>query len=897
MAVDRTKVLATAQKYLGKGNYERAIAEYKKLVGADPSDMRSWQKIAELYYKKGAHTEAAQVFFRVAEHHAKQGFFHRAVGLYRQILKLQPSRVDVSLRLAAMYENLHLVSDALGVYEQAVRTLIQDGNIPKALDIIGKMVELDPDNIPLRIKYAEALSRSRRIAEAADEFEKGAELLREQGRIDDYLKVAERLLYHRPEDTSLARQLAELYLQRNDAKRALAKLQLCFKKNPRNIETLGLLARAFHVLGQSQKTISVYREMARICEETGDEEKQIRFLEKILELDPRDAEAAQALAALAPVQQAELDDDEIELLDDDEILLMEEDEIIEDDLVEDVEEEEILGEATPDALDEDRELDEIIEQEPETKTSNIAREAQLARLLTECDVFLRYGLKSKVLAQYERILKLDPNHVETRERLKQFYIEEGETEKAIEQLHILARLHQQHPDISAAYRAHADSLREEAASPSTELATNPELQAADVEDDDLIIDDEDALIIDDDSIELAVGDEEVPFEQDEEKEEPEGVLFLEEDEEEDTSTSKPNLAALEHEPTSTSTSAEELNLSDPDIQISADSPHSDEAFLEDPAQTDRPPSREARPTFSPPIRAEREEDLESSAPSTTGEIDTHPPDTIEQSLDDDSAAIPIGEIEETLDEADFFLAQGLFEAARATIVDALDTYSDHPALRAKLDEITQGEAVVAVSVPPPESPGDDAFALAEKLAEELDEQPDDDLASSDVVDVDAVFAQFKKGVEEQIGIEDSDTHFDLGIAYKEMGLLDDAVHEFELAMRNPQRECTCHTMIGLCRIEQGKITDGISSFKKGLYSEVKGDREELSLYFELGQAYEKLNDPQEALYYYQKVAKRNHNFRGVDKIIDNLTNPQSQLDDFPTQESGGEAFGNLFGDD
>ena len=196
--------------------------------------------------------------------------------------------------------------------------------------------------------------------------------------------------------------------------------------------------------------------------------------------------------------------------------------------------------------------------------------------------------------------------------------------------------------------------------------------------------------------------------------------------------------------------------------------------------------------------------------------------------------------------------------------------------------------------------GPEAFALAEKLAEELGEEEVEDLTGSDVLDVDQVFEQFKKGVEEQIGLEDTDTHFDLGIAYKEMGLLDDAIKEFELAMKNPTRECICQTMIGLCLVEQGKLTEGISHFKRGLYAESKSEAEELGLYFELGHAYEMLQDPQEALYYYQKVAKRDPHFRGVDERVQNLTQPQQPepvtaeplvLDDVDA------AFDDLMGDD
>ena len=111
-----------------------------------------------------------------------------------------------------------------------------------------------------------------------------------------------------------------------------------------------------------------------------------------------------------------------------------------------------------------------------------------------------------------------------------------------------------------------------------------------------------------------------------------------------------------------------------------------------------------------------------------------------------------------------------------------------------------------------------------------------------------------KGViEKGVTAEDFETHYDLGIAYKEMGLLDDAVGEFKLCMKDPAREVQCHLMIGLCCLEKGQVTEAIGHFKKGLYVEGITERESLSLYFELGQAYERLSDPREALYYYEKV--------------------------------------------
>jgi tetratricopeptide (TPR) repeat protein len=157
-----------------------------------------------------------------------------------------------------------------------------------------------------------------------------------------------------------------------------------------------------------------------------------------------------------------------------------------------------------------------------------------------------------------------------------------------------------------------------------------------------------------------------------------------------------------------------------------------------------------------------------------------------------------------------------------------------------------------------------------------------------------------KGViEKGVTAEDFETHYDLGIAYKEMGLLDDAITEFKAVMKDPTREVQCHLMIGLCCLEKGQQTEAIGHFKKGLYVEGITEREALSLYFELGQAYEKLADPREALYYYEKVLKRDPRFRNVEKHIEHI---RAGGDGHDAQgEAGGEdvesVFGDLLGDD
>jgi tetratricopeptide (TPR) repeat protein len=122
-----------------------------------------------------------------------------------------------------------------------------------------------------------------------------------------------------------------------------------------------------------------------------------------------------------------------------------------------------------------------------------------------------------------------------------------------------------------------------------------------------------------------------------------------------------------------------------------------------------------------------------------------------------------------------------------------------------------------------------------------------------------------------------------------MGLLDDAITEFKVAMRSRDKEVLCHMMIGLCYIEKDMLSESISQFKTGLYVEGITERETIALYFELGQAYEHLEDYREALYYYEKVAKKDSRFREVGKRIEEIQTKEGRSqkgknpdDDHPT---------------
>jgi tetratricopeptide (TPR) repeat protein len=228
------------------------------------------------------------------------------------------------------------------------------------------------------------------------------------------------------------------------------------------------------------------------------------------------------------------------------------------------------------------------------------------------------------------------------------------------------------------------------------------------------------------------------------------------------------------------------------------------------------------------------------------------------------ASVPAGEsIEAALDEAEFFLSRGLFDDARAIIEEHLRRAPTHPILLERLRELDLTVAQAFGTSGTRERPqhgdaepqDDHAFDIAASLGE-LDASASELQKPDDQIDVEEVFAKFKAGVKAQISETDSATHYDLGLAYREMDLLTDAIDEFRLAARDPKRECVCQSMVGMICRAQGDVNGAVEAFVKGLHAEHKTPEQELSLYYELGDAYESKGNGSEALYYFRKVAHR-----------------------------------------
>jgi len=161
----------------------------------------------------------------------------------------------------------------------------------------------------------------------------------------------------------------------------------------------------------------------------------------------------------------------------------------------------------------------------------------------------------------------------------------------------------------------------------------------------------------------------------------------------------------------------------------------------------------------------------------------------------------------------------------------------------------------------------DLFGAQPAVAEEPAQAAGTDLGDQALSDI---FREFQKGVEKQLGKEDYETRYNLGIAYKEMGLVDEAIAEFQLAAKDEKRLLECASMLGICFLEKGMPGLAVKWFEKGLAAPGRGDEEYQALRYDLANALEQAGDRARALSVFTDLYGQDASFRDVAEKVRQL---------------------------
>jgi tetratricopeptide (TPR) repeat protein len=134
-------------------------------------------------------------------------------------------------------------------------------------------------------------------------------------------------------------------------------------------------------------------------------------------------------------------------------------------------------------------------------------------------------------------------------------------------------------------------------------------------------------------------------------------------------------------------------------------------------------------------------------------------------------------------------------------------------------------------------------------------------------DFQEMLKRFKQGVAANVEEEDYESHYDLGVAYKEMGLIDEAVAEFQKALRGSTHRVRTYEALGQCFVEKEQYQVAASVLGRAIALGDGDDHHLVGVLYLLGRSIEALNKPIDALDYYQRVFAVDIEFRDVAERI------------------------------
>jgi tetratricopeptide (TPR) repeat protein len=249
------------------------------------------------------------------------------------------------------------------------------------------------------------------------------------------------------------------------------------------------------------------------------------------------------------------------------------------------------------------------------------------------------------------------------------------------------------------------------------------------------------------------------------------------------------------------------------------------------------------------------------------------PETIEALAADAGTPDIPEELASLLGDIDFQLDYGSPDEAKAEIDTALAQFPGHPELEARLDRATSALQklghVAKTDALAESSVTNSFFDLTDVLGTSLldtgegEEMHDATHVVEKIQSVDELFSAFREGVEKQVKGDDYDTHYNLGIAYKEMMLIDPAIEEFKIAMGDPERTLECCSMLSICEQARGDLQAAVAWLRQGIEAPGFPPEDSIGLRYDLAEIFLQQGQPALAAAEFRAVHAMDPDYRDV----------------------------------
>jgi pilus assembly protein FimV len=981
-----------AQLFVSDGFLTKAIAVYKRIAKLAPEEIRPLEKLADLYVQQGVMSEARPLFLQLAELHLKNNRQPEAISLLKKLLSAEPDNLRIQIRLADLYQAMGQSGEALETYVSAAQRALARGEHSECEKLADKALHIDPKQLDALIVKARAFSTVGNVAKAMEilervpDLEKGGEpaellldLYLKNAKWDEATALALRIFSSDEKNFGATQKVTEVLMESGQAERAMSLLSRIripmidagehegvahllnelAARLPGRLEPLEWLVDTF---GRTSDSFRMPDALAHLGDALMAQGKLERAKDIFQQLVDREPESEPAKRKLNDVLKK--------------LGLVEEDATPPADIVvvtEDLQPELPKAPAPKvrPGLEEDAPKAATESAAPTSVEPELDEETQkfIAQSLTDVDLFASYGLTQKAIGLLEAILRRAPTHTPTLEKLLDFVLGAGDDRRTAELAAQLEHIHDSRGDKRSSERfgelrrrfQRAAGLSDEEIDAAVAAAMPQPVETVPVEEPPA------ATPVTADPAEVAAAAAEI-------------VASSAEHPQELNDAGAPEIEVVEEAPAAPAAAAqEEVDLSGEWASLLEETKEPEPRPTSEPATPVPAAADVAPPPPSVPapsaieefelselVADESEPGAQPAAADTpaeplvaayedTGHGELHVPvesvdaeDWTAEILDEaaksaqarsqaSETGVPVDGIEqraETLlpEEEPTALpipehAEVAAEGHEPALEEPQAALPEVPAAQPELELDQEFELVLepeAVVPPyemlgqvPPKTPesmepiestkvASGAFSsdqFLSDLAKEIDELGLDELtptmsesndavpaakqpakepvaASAETGPLKEVFDEFRAELGE-MGAEDEDleTHYNLGIAFREMGLLEEAIGEFQKVAKANDRgkvfryAMQCSTLLGLAFMEKGQPDIAAIWYERALGTPGLDSESKLALRYDLGVAQETAGDLEAALKSFSQVYAINIDYRDVAERITSLQKP------------------------
>jgi len=467
-----------AQLFVSDGFLTKAIAVYKRISKLAPEEVRPLEKLADLYVQQGVMSEARPLFLQLAELHLKTGKQPEAIALLKKLLLAEPDNLRIQIRLADLYVAMGQPGEALEGYVSAAQRALARGDQAECERLADRALQINAKSLDALIVKARSYSSAGNTTKAAEilervpDLDKGgepAELL-----LDLYLKsskweeasaLALRIFSHDEKNFTATQKVTEGFLESGQGERAMSLLsriripmidagehegvvhllQSLATRLPGRLEPLEWLVDTFGRTSDSFRLPDALANLGDALLASGKTERAKEIFEQLVDRDPENDSAKRKLnevlrkmgvlpaepkaeaepAAFAENLQAEIPQPPVAKIRGG------------------------LHDDTPsvDAQAAGSAKSALAEQELDEETQKF-----IAQSLTDVDLFASYGLTQKAIGLLEAILRRAPMHTPTLEKLLDFVLGAGDDRRTAELAGQLEHIHASRGDLRSSER-------------------------------------------------------------------------------------------------------------------------------------------------------------------------------------------------------------------------------------------------------------------------------------------------------------------------------------------------------------------------------------------------------------------------------------------------------------